>query len=203
MPDFFRLVLLILLAGHLQAQTPVFKTDSALDGSFFQSSLSAFPNWVVRNKKGKLINASTQKKIHARDTLSLKAPVSSLLMRYENKEDGIYPDTILSVSSRALLSSDTLWLLCAYQNSPSEEMVGIRVYPEFHASILEGPPKKKEILGQKVIFRHITLDQPYYKRGDNLKAELDFCIEYELNDVARGPYRQKVYYRGWMKCKVE
>ncbi|MFI5148902.1 MAG: hypothetical protein ACHQRM_04150 [Bacteroidia bacterium] len=199
----FLIYFLILYAGSLSAQTNVLRIDSALEAPFFRSELTCFPNWVVRNNKGKLMNVTTQKKIKSRDTLSLKAPASSLLMRYENKEDGIYPDTILSFSSRVMMNADTLWLLCAFQNSPSEEILGITVYPELHASVLDGPPKKKELVGQRVLCRRVTLNQAHYKKGDLLKAELDFSIEYDLNDVAKGPYRQKVYYRGWMKCKVE
>jgi hypothetical protein len=196
--------LLLLTYRMIGAQTPVLRIDSTLDAPFFHTEQTCFPKWVIHGKKkGELINAQTKKKIKSRDSISLKTTASSLMIRYSNQEDGIFPDTIVSVESRAFLSGDTLNLLCAYQSTPSDDVLYIALAPVIRASIVEGAPKKKEIVGERVVFRHVTLNQEKYKKGEWVRAQLDFGIEYDLNDVARGPYHQKVYYQGWMKCRVE
>jgi len=161
-----------------------------------------YPKWVVLNKRGKPVQAGTGKRIDA-DTASLKSPATSFLMRDAGVLDHASPDTICSVESRALLRGDTLVILCAYQSTLSGEVLGITLSNELSAEVMDGYPKKENRIGQKAVFRHLALNKQTYRKGEELRAELDFYIEYDLNDVARGPYKQKVFYKGWIKCRVE
>jgi hypothetical protein len=200
---FFSSLFFLLLSHITSAQIAVLKIDSTLDVPFFHSRQMQLPKWVSRGKKGRLLYASTGKKIRDADTLNLKAPVTSFLMRTQNLLDNVSPDTILSVDSRALLAGDTLVIYCAYQSTLSGEIVGISLSSGLEAHVLDGFAKKENKIDQQAIFKHFTLNKAKYNKGDELRGELDFCIEYNLNDAGRGPYKQKVYYKGWIRCKVE
>jgi hypothetical protein len=197
------LILLIIISNSMLAQIGVLRIDSLSNVTFFQSVSMSYPKWVTKDKHGRWINSQTQKKIHDKDTSALKAPVTSFLMRDAGVNNHTSPDTILSIDSRALLSNDTLFILCNYQSTLSGEIVGISLGATIDAAVMEGYPRKENRIGQKVVFHHLILNKNKYRKGDELRAELDFYIEYDLNDVARGPYKEKVYYKGWMRCKVE
>jgi len=200
---FFHL-LLITIPSVCIAQTEVLRMDSALDVPFFHNTGLLYPKWVLKDRKGRLVNVVTNKKIRKADTLSLRTPVTSFLMRDAGVNGHNSPDTILSVDSRAMRSKDTLLIFCAYQSTLSGEIIRISLAPSsLTAGVLEVFSKKDNILGQRVEFRHLVLNKSTYQKGEVLKAELDFYIEYDLNDIARGPYKQKVFYKGWMICKVE
>jgi hypothetical protein len=194
----------ILLGFSVHAQNPFPQTDTLLDVPFFHSNRMAFPKWVVEGKRGHRMNASTKKKIDDKDTLHLLAPLTSLLIRMDPMSDRKTADTIASIESRAFLSGDTLFVLCEYQPTLSPDILELKITPALCGSqIIEGASRKPDLISQHVLFRHLTFQKLAYKRGDILKAELDFNIEYQLNDVARGPYSQRIYYKGWMKCKIE
>ncbi len=186
------------------AQTEVLRIDSTLDAPFFHNPGLLYPKWVLKDRKGRLLHAVTKKRIRQADTLALRTPVTSFLMRDAGVNGHNSPDTILSVDSRALRSNDTLFIFCAYQSTLSGEIIKISLTPSsLTAGVLEVFSKKDNILGQRVEFRRLRLNKSTYQKGEVFKAELDFFIEYDLNDIARGPYKQKVFYKGWMLCKVE
>ncbi len=185
------------------SQVSVLKIDSTFDVPFFRSPRLLFPDWVSKGKSGKLVNTRTGKKIHPKDTLLLKVPARSQVVRYDNLPDSIVPDSISSLSSHALIRNDTLFLYYAFEPNPQSDEMEIAVSSTAVARIRERPVENSGALTPTVELKSLRLNKRYFKKQDELKAELQFSVEFELNDVSRGPYRQRVYYKGWLMCKVE
>jgi hypothetical protein len=185
------------------AQLSVVKIDSAFDVPFFHSPKMLFPSEVLKRGKGKYLNVITGKRIHSKDTLQLKKIASSQVVRYDSLPDRMFPDSISSLSSHAQMRGDTLFLHYAFEPPPQSDELEIILSSKLLARIREYPIGNLESRSPSVLLKSIKLNKRAYAPGDQIKAELEFSIEFEFNDVARGPYRQRVYYKGWMMCKVD
>jgi hypothetical protein len=185
------------------SQIKILKIDSTLEAPFFEAPRLLFPDWVMKRRNGKYLNVRTGRKIRQSDTTKLKMPATSQVVRYDSLPERMFPDSISSLASHAHMHGDTLILQYAFEPAPQSDELLISVSSVLLARIRESPVENLESRNPTVQLTRLKLNKRSYKKGDQLKAVLEFSIEYELNEVARGPYRQRIYYKGWMMCKVD
>jgi hypothetical protein len=192
---------------HIQSycQLSVIRTDSLSDETFFHTTGYTYPWYIQKGRKGKLRNVMTGRKIKTADTLRKRAVVTSLRIRYDSLPDRVQADSLRSSLAVARLNGDTLFFTLPCQQNPDDGLLSFGLNPAgLRATMVAANAlQSKQPVAVGITMYHLILNRRKYYQGDEFRAELEFSLEYDLNDVARGPYRKKVYYEGWIRCVVK
>ncbi|HEV7230041.1 MAG TPA: hypothetical protein VGO45_01860 [Bacteroidia bacterium] len=187
------------------SQVSILRTDSLSDEIFFQKKVFAYPWYIQKGKKSKYRNVVTGRKIKTADTLGKRELVTSLRIRYDSLPDRVQIDSLHSCLATARLSGDTLFFTLPCQQNPDDGVLRLSIGRAGLSATMVAAnslQNKQPVVAGVTIYR-LIVNQRLYNKGDEFRAELEFSAEYDLNDVARGPYHKKVYYEGWIHCRVQ
>ena len=193
-----------LFISTVSAQRVVIRHDSLPEESFFNKSTLIYPWYIQEGKRGRLRNRITGKKIHKADTSGSRQLQTTALIRYDSLPEGMRTDTLKATGGKAVMKGNTLQLEFPWQENPAEGRVDVLIADSAGIGLDMNPNKKgKSPVPVRANIYNIILNLRKYNHGDLVMARFKFSLGYDLNDVARGPYRKNVYYECFLKCRIE